>query len=253
MARVVAIANQKGGVGKTSTSVNFAAALTRAGRHVLLVDLDPQASLTEYFLDPQEVAGLNETTYTMLKEGKAIQAIPLGDQISLLPATIDLAAAEIELPAKRNSERLLARLIKQYTFDYCIIDCPPSLGILTTNALAAAQIALIPVATEIMAERTVKLILATIADVRETELNTSLNVWRILPTIYDSRLAHHKEILAALRAKHGDLLYDVPVKSTTKYKDAVTNQVDVSELDAVQGQFWDTLASAFLREYEGVR
>lgn len=243
----IAIANQKGGIGKTSTTVNLAAALARANRSVLVVDLDPQASLTEYFTDP---SNLDTTIYNMLIDNTNLQPIQLGEHISLLPANIDLAAAEIQLPAKRNQERTLVRHLKHHTFDYCLIDCPPSLGVLTTNALTAAQLVIVPVATELMAERTVKLILHTIEDVKESELNPSLTVWRILPTMYDQRTAHHKEILEALRAKYRNLLYPEPVRKTTKYNDAVTNQSDVSDLDPKQGDYWDKLAATLINESE---
>ena len=251
MSEVIAVANQKGGVGKTSTTVNLGAALVRAERSVLLVDLDPQASLTEYFLKPEEMLALTDTTFTMLIEGKRIAPVLLGDKIALLPTMIDLAAAEVQLPAKRGSEKALARLIRQYDQDYVLIDCPPSLGILTTNALAAAHRVIVPCETEIMAERTIKLIMATIDDVRgQSEINPTLSVWRVLATMYDARLLHHREILEALRAKYGDLLYPTPVKATTKYKDSVTGRTDVSELDDVQGQFWDTMAATLLKEVE---
>lgn len=244
---IIAIANQKGGIGKTSTTVNLAAALARHNKSVLLVDLDPQASLTEYFIQP---SNLDTTIYNLLIEGTHLPPTQLGEYISLLPANIDLAAAEVQLPAKRNQERTLARHLKQYNADYCLIDCPPSLGVLTTNALTAAHIVIVPVATELMAERTVKLILRTIEDVVESELNPNLTVWRILPTMHDQRLAHHKEILDALRAKYKDLLYPEPVKATTKYKDAVTSQTDVSDLDSKQGEYWDTLATTLIHESE---
>lgn len=236
--KVVAVSNQKGGVGKTTLSVNLTAALVRAERRVLLVDLDPQASLTEYFVDPAQLA---ETVYDLLMSNKHLEPIVLGEKVSLLPANIDLAASELQLSAKRNVERTLARMLKLYEdhFDYCLIDCPPSLGVLTTNALTAANLVIVPVATELMAERTVKLILDTIREVVESDLNPSLVIWRIIPNLYDSRLAHHKEILQALREKYGKLVYSQPVKSTTKYKDAVTSQVDVSELDITQGEYWD--------------
>ncbi|MBA2393044.1 MAG: ParA family protein [Ktedonobacteraceae bacterium] len=245
--KIIAISNQKGGTGKTSTTVNLAAALARAGKSVLLVDMDPQGSLTEYFTNPEE---LKVTMYNALLDGATLTPLVIGEHIQLLPSTIDLAAAEIQLPAKRNQERTLSRFLRQFVgkFDYCLLDCPPSLGVLTANALTAAHLVLVPVSTELMAERTVKLILNTIEDIKEIELNPSLKVWRILATIYDQRLAHHKEILAALRAKYGSQLYPEPVRATTKYKDAVTSGTDISDFDPKLGEFWDELAGTLIAE-----
>lgn len=241
----LAIANQKGGVGKTSTTLNLAAALTREGRQVLVVDLDPQASLTQYFLNPGE---LTRTVYQMLLYTQPIETVAVRAGLALLPATIDLAAAEIQLPSKMNQARLLARMLKHYEADYCLIDCPPSLGVLTTNALTAASLVLIPVATELMAERTIPLILSTIEQVRDSELNPTLRVWRILPTLYDQRLAHHKEILQAIGAKYGNLVYPEPMKARAKYKDAVTAHADIAALDQELGAYWDRVATALIAE-----
>src|SRR5260370_32913566 len=119
-----------------------------------------------------------------------------------MSSNFDMAADEIQLPAKSNEERSLTLILRNLQADYCLIDCPPSLGVLTANSLTAAQLVIVPVATELMAERTVKLILSTIEDIRETELNPTLRVWRILPTLYDQRLAHHREILEAFRVKY---------------------------------------------------
>jgi len=243
----IAIANQKGGIGKTTVAVSLTAALARAGKTILLVDMDPQGSLTEYFVNPVE---LTATIYNALLDGATVKPLQLGEQIRLLPANIDLAAAEIQLPAKRNQERTLSRILRTHQADYCLIDCPPSLGVLTANSLTAAQLVLVPVATELMAERTVKLILSTINDIKETELNPALRVWRILPTLYDQRLAHHREILEAFKVKYPELLYSEPVRATTKYKDAVTNRSDVSDLDPKLGDYWDTLAQLLIGETE---
>lgn len=245
--RIIAIANQKGGTAKTSTTVNLAAALARTGRTILMADMDPQGSLTEYFINPTD---LTATIYDALLNSRTVKPLHLGEMIQLLPATIDLAAAEIQLPAKRNQERTLTRILRTYQADYCLIDCPPSLGVLTTNSLTAAHFVLVPVACELMAERTIKLILSTVDDIRETELNPSLKVWRILPTLYDQRLAHHREILEALKVKYSTLLYSEPVKATTKYKDAVTSKSDVSDLDSKLGEYWDTLTQLLISEME---
>ncbi len=124
---------------------------------------------------------------------------------------------------------------------------------MTANSLTASQWVVVPVSTELMAERTVKLILETVDDIRDLELNPELQVWRIIPTMYDQRLAHHREILEALRVKYGALLYSLPVRATTKYKDAVTSQTDISDLDRSHGEYWDELASVLIRETSEVQ
>ncbi len=242
--KTIAMGNQKGGTGKTTTAVNLAAALTRLAKKVLLVDTDPQASLTEYFIPPARVADLGPLLYDALLHGASVKPHELGDLVALVPSSIDLAAAEIELPTRLNQERTLARWLRQFEsqYDYCLIDCPPSLGVLSTNALVAARWVLVPIVCELMAERTLKLILNRVEEVRETEVNTSLQMWRILPTMFDQRLAHHREILEAIRAKYGALVYAEPMRSTTKYKDAVTAGTDISDLDGKHGEYWDQLA-----------
>ncbi len=251
--KTFAIGNQKGGTGKTTTAVSLAAALTRKKKKVLLVDIDPQASLTEYFISPAKVATLGPLLYQALLHGATVKPYELGDFVALIATDIDLAAAEIELPKKLNQERTLARWLRQFDneFDYCLIDCSPSLGVLSTNALAAARWVIVPVACELMAERTLKLILNRVEEVRETEVNTAIQVWRILPTAFDGRLAHHREILEAIRAKHGTLVYPEPVKATTKYKDAVSSGTDISDLDGKHGDYWDQMAAEVIATTQG--
>jgi chromosome partitioning protein len=151
--RIIAIANQKGGVGKTPTTVNIAFALARAGHTILLVDLDPQGSLSEYFLADQ--ADIQEVTvYNALSDLQRIEPLSLTKQIALLPAHDELAGAELELPSKVNGQKRLAKVLSFYQaeYEFCLLDCPPSLGILTINALASAHQVVIPVKTEISAE-----------------------------------------------------------------------------------------------------
>jgi len=247
---IMSISNQKGGTGKTTCTVSLAAALERKGRHTLLIDLDPQASLSEYYFTPAELADSHQTIYDALVEKQPIKVHSIGKNRDLIPATIDLAAADLKLSDTLSRERILTKFLKPFasTYDYCLIDCSPSLGVLTINALTAAKHVCIPVETELLAERTVKLILNTIEEVKESDLNPHLQVWRIVPTMFDGRLAHHREILEALRIKHGDLLYPEPVKATTKYKDAAIDRLDIGELDQQQKEYWDQLAAMFIEE-----
>lgn len=247
--RIVAIANQKGGVGKTPTAVNLSFALARAGGKILLADLDPQGSLSEYFLadeaDIQEI-----TIYNALSDLKRIEPITIAKQIDLLPAHDELAGAELELPSKVNGQKRLAKVLSFYQqdYDFCVIDCPPSLGILTINALSSAHQVIIPVKTEISAERALKRIKSTIKDIQQSDLNGQLVVWGILPTIYDSRKAHHNEVLKALMYKYNEEVYKEPSRETTKYNDATTARVDVGALDRTLAGFWDRIAVTFTRE-----
>jgi chromosome partitioning protein len=241
----VAIGNQKGGVGKTPTTVNLGFALARAGKKVLLADLDPQGSLTEYFLTEQ--AALLETTiYQALLHSKKIDPIKIADSIDLLPAHDELAEAELKLTQAINGQKRLSKVLEFYDYDYCLIDCPPSLGILTVNALGSADMILIPVKTEIAAQRTLRLILKTVEEIRETGLNPGLKIFTILPTLYDSRKAHHQEILQLIKDRHDWLVYPEPSKETTKYNDATTIRSDVSSLDKKLGKYWDDFASKLI-------
>jgi chromosome partitioning protein len=246
---IIAIANQKGGVGKTPTTVNLSFALARTGYHILLVDLDPQGSLSEYFLADQ--ADIQEVTvYNALSDLQRIEPLSITKQIALLPAHDELAGAELELPSKVNGQKRLAQVLSLYQadYDFCVLDCPPSLGILIINALASAHQVIIPVKTEISAERALKRIKNTIKDIQQSALNGDLTIWGILPTIYDSRKAHHNEVLKALRFKYGEEVYQDPSRETTKYNDATVLKADVSALDKALAAYWDRLAATLEQE-----
>lgn len=244
----IAIANQKGGVGKTSTTINLAGALARLGKKVLLVDFDPQGSMTEYFF---ELTALPFTIYDVLIDMIPQEPLPLGEMIGILPANIDLAAAEIKLPTMSNSDKRLWVELKKYQgFDFCLIDCPPSLGHLTKNALAAADLILIPVSTDLMALRTVKLIMNSIEDVRYSELNPDLKVWHILPTRHKVPSNEAKQVFEDLVGTYKDLVYLEPVMERENYKKAVRGKGDIGTVDSKLGAYWTQLAENLVKESE---
>ncbi len=246
----LAVANQKGGVMKTTSAIHLGGALARAGKRVLLVDLDPQGSQTEYFID---LAALDETNYDLIVEGKKITPIKLGECVSLLPTNIDLAAAEIKLLPMPNFERRLKIALRKYEQDYdiCILDCPPSLGVITRIALTAATGGiLVPASTDLIAERTLPLIMNQIEEVRDSELNPDLHIWRILCTLHNPREKEDQEVLASIRSTYGDLVYPEPVPRRASYKKAARQHVDVADLDSGLGAIWDNLASDLMQRIE---
>jgi chromosome partitioning protein len=196
--RIIAIANQKGGVGKTTTTVNLGAELAALGRRVLLIDLDPQAAATYSLgIDPEE---LDLTLYNVMvrREGSITDIVyktPV-EGMDLVPSNLDLAAAELDLFRNYTRERVLrdalAPIVDEY--DYILIDCPPSLTLLTVNAFVAATEVLIPLQTHLLSLRGVHRLLSTVNEV--TQLNPDIKILGILPTMYDARSNLNKEILA---------------------------------------------------------
>lgn len=199
-ARIIAIANQKGGVGKTTTTVNLGAELAFSGRRVLIIDLDPQAAATYSLgVDPE---GLTRTIYNaFVKKDATMQDVilPAGvENLYIAPANLDLAGAELDLIHNYTRERVLkdalAGVSKEY--DYILIDCPPSLTLLTVNAFVASNEVLIPLQTHLLSLRGVTRLLETIKEI--TALNPGLRVTGILPTMYDGRSNLNREILATI-------------------------------------------------------
>ena len=222
-ARVMAMCNQKGGVGKTTTTINLGAALAEYGRKVLLVDFDPQGSLSVGLgLNPHE---MDFTIYNLLME----RDVDIDDVIvktnvpgmDLLPSNIDLSAAEVQLvhevAREQTLQRVLAPALKDY--DVVLIDCQPSLGLLTVNALTASDGVIVPLECEYFALRGVALLATTIEKVRE-RLNPKLEIDGVLGTMFDGRTLHSREVMDRLVQAWGDKVFHTVIRRTVKFSDS---------------------------------
>jgi chromosome partitioning protein len=219
-ARIIALCNQKGGVGKTTSTINLGAALAELGRRVLLVDFDPQGALSVGLgVQPHQ---LDRTAYNLLMErGVNIDDILLKTSVAgmdLLPSNIDLSAAEVQLVGEVAREQTLARVLAPVVedYDYILIDCQPSLGLLTVNALTAAHGVIIPLECEFFSLRGVALLIDTVEKVRE-RLNPQLKLDGILATMYDGRTLHGREVFARVVEAFGDDVFDTVISRTVRF------------------------------------
>jgi chromosome partitioning protein len=220
MAKVVAVVNQKGGTGKTTTVANLAVAFAARGRRVLTVDVDPQASLTFYFgHDERALEAERRTLFWALAGDVAVGAMVVDDNPALIPASIALAKADVELMAEPGSSWVLKESLSPLHDDYdlMLLDCPPTLTLLTVNALAAADTVLIPVKTDLLSTLGIGQLLDTVGKVRR-RANPELNITGVLPTLYNARFAHDSDVLAELRTAYGERLriFD-PIRRTTLF------------------------------------
>lgn len=202
MARVIAFANQKGGVAKTTTTLSIGAALAEQGRDVLLVDLDAQGALTYSLgLEPDS---LQETVNDVLVRNLPLEKALVAADLDLVPANIDLAGAEAVLLSKTGREYMLQRALRDVDarYDYVLIDCPPSLGILTINGLTAASEVLVPLQAEALSHRGVGQLLETLADIRHFT-NPGLRLRGLIATMFDGRTKHAREILEDVESRYG--------------------------------------------------
>jgi chromosome partitioning protein len=223
MGRVIALANQKGGVGKTTTAINLGAALAERGKRVLLIDMDPQGALSVGLgLNP---LALDQTLYNLLMDPK-LDADPVITStkitgLDLLPSNIDLAAAEVLLVGEVAREQALARVLRplRKRYDFLLIDCPPSLGLLTVNSLTAADGVLVPLECEYFALRGMALLMDTISKITE-RLNPNLEIVGILATMYDARTVHGREVLGRVEDAFGDRVFQTVIGKTIRFAEA---------------------------------
>ncbi len=219
-ARVVAMCNQKGGVGKTTTTINLGAALAEYGRKVLLVDFDPQGSLSVGLgVNPYDI---KNSVYDLLMDREtSFEDIVLKSDVpglDLLPSNIDLSAAEVQLVTEVAREQVLSRALAPAVadYDFVIIDCQPSLGLLTVNALTAADGVIVPLETEFFALRGVAMLVETIQKVQD-RLNPELEIDGLVATMYDARTVHSREVLARLVEAFEDKVFHTAISRTVRF------------------------------------
>src|SRR5205809_2500571 len=219
MARVIAFANQKGGVAKTTTTLNLGVALAEQGMRVLAVDLDPQGNLTmSRGWNPDEI---DRSMFDVLVHRLPISEIVRSNELGVAGCSIDLAGAELALASMIGRERALEKALMpvRESYDYILIDTPPSLGLLTINALVACDGVIVPVQCEYLSLRGLAQLQNTMSMIREN-LNPNVDIQGILPTMFDRRLLHAREAIEILRENFGDLVYNTRIRKTVRFAEA---------------------------------
>ena len=255
--RYIAVMNQKGGVGKTTLTVNLGAALGHLGKEVLLLDLDPQANLSIHL--NVDIHNLSCSVYDVLVGGEPLANAVLKHLrpgVSLVPANIDLSGAEVELVNAVGRETLLrdalVPYVEEHPVDFVFFDCPPSLGILSLNALAAAEEVFIPIQTEFFALQGLAKLLGVI-DLIARRLNRSLHLGRVIPTLYDTRTSLSKEVLADIKAHFGDIVTRTVIRKNVRLAEAPSHGRTIFEYapTAVGSRDFIELARELLGEEAG--
>jgi chromosome partitioning protein len=220
--RVIAIANQKGGVGKTTSTINLGVALAERGKDVLLIDMDPQSNMSIGLGVDVDNLGTRTIYHALFDEKTNLPKVITKTSIPGLfvaPATLDLTAADLQLFQRENRERTLNDLISPHKkrFDYILIDCPPSLGLLTLNALVASDGVIVPLQCAYWAMRGMKQLMDTIEKVKSTGMNPSLDLTGILLTMYNSRTLHSHQVLQRAREAFGNKVFKTVIKETVRF------------------------------------
>src|SRR5438034_2005444 len=231
LGRVIAFANQKGGVAKTTSTLNLGVALKEKGHSVLLVDLDPQGNLTmSQGLNPDEI---ERSMYDVLVHRLPLEQVIHPGEIDLGVASIDLAGAELALSSMIGRERALERALVPVkpAYDFVLIDTPPSLGLLTINALVAANGVIVPVQCEYLSLRGLVQLENTLSMIREN-LNPNVEIMGILPTMFDRRLLHSREAVEILKENFGDLVLNTKIRKTVRYAEAPVKGQSIFKYDS---------------------
>jgi chromosome partitioning protein len=240
-AKVIAFANQKGGVAKTTTTLNLAAAFAEEGHRVLCIDMDPQGNLTmSQGIDPDT---LEVSMYDVLVHDTSIREVIRRREVDVACSSIDLAGAEIAMSMKIGRERSLDKALREVRedYDFICIDTPPSLGLLTINALTAADKVIVPVQCEYLSMRGLIQLQNTLSMIREN-LNPDVDIAGILPTMVDSRTLHAKEAIEILEENFGDRVFASRIKKTVRFAEAPVKGMSVLKYDP------DGLAARSYRE-----
>jgi chromosome partitioning protein len=230
MARVIVFANQKGGVAKTTSTLNLGVALAELGKRVLAIDLDPQGNLTmSQGWNPDEI---DRSMFDVLVHRLPITEIIRTNEIDVGVASIDLAGAELALASMIGRERALEKALApvQESYDFILIDTPPSLGLLTINAFVAAQGVIVPVQCEYLSLRGLVQLENTLTMIREN-LNPDVAIQGILPTMFDKRLLHSREAVEILTENFGDLVLETKIKKTVRYAEAPVKGQSILKYD----------------------
>lgn len=227
MTKIISVINHKGGVGKTTSSVNIGAALNMQKKKVLLIDIDPQANLTIHMgLTPSD----DNNIYTALKEGHDLVIHPVKKGLDVVTSTLDLSAAETELSSEAGREVLLKQLVEpiKNRYDYILIDCPPSLGLLTLNALTTSDSIIIPIEPSNFAIRGMGKLFLIIGKVQK-RLNSGLDTGKLLITKVDNRKVLHKDMVSQLREAYVNRVFDTQIRSNVSLEEAQMQEQDIFE------------------------